>query len=64
MNKSKLIQALLVERGGYVRRGLTERIEAVDASLKELGYVFAETAAIDPGTERAINPKQRKRRKP
>lgn len=63
MTNNKLIQALLVERDGYVRRGLAERIEAVDASLHELGYNAVETADVDPGTERAINPKQRKRRK-
>lgn len=63
MTNNKLIQALLAERDGYVRRNLFERIEAVDASLKELGYTLTETAAVDPGVERATNPKSRKRRK-
>ena len=63
MNNSKLIQALLAERDGYVRRNLTERIEAVDATLRDLGYEAVETATVEPEAERAVNPKQRKRRK-
>lgn len=36
MNKN--IEALLVERAGYVRRNLPKRIESVDAALRELGF--------------------------
>lgn len=32
------IQALLRERDGYVLRGLSNRVAAVDAELKRLGY--------------------------
>ena len=63
MTNKNLIAALLQEREGYIKRGLTERIEAIDASLKDLGYVAKETATLDPGTERATPPKARKRRK-
>lgn len=60
---NKLIEALLVERDGYVRRGLTERVEAIDETLKLAGYVAKETTALAPGTERATPPKARKRKK-
>lgn len=63
MTNKNLIAALLQEREGYVRRNLPERIEAVDATLRDLGYVAKETAALDPGTERATPPKARKRKK-
>lgn len=63
MTNNNLIAALLQEREGYVRRNLFERIEAVDATLRDLGYVAKETAALDPGTERATPPKARKRKK-
>ena len=59
----KLIEALLQEREGYVKRNLQERIEAVDERLSSLGYVAKETATLDPGTERATPPKARKRKK-
>lgn len=32
-----LIAALLAERVGYINRGLTERVNAVDAELRRLG---------------------------
>lgn len=63
MTNNKLIQALLAERDGYVRRNLLERIEAVDEALAALGYGTTETAAVQPESERATNPKSRKRRK-
>lgn len=63
MTNKNLIEALLVERDGYARRNLTERVEAIDATLRDLGYVAKETAALDPGTERATPPKARKRKK-
>lgn len=59
---NKLIEALLVERAAYVARNLIERIEAVDAALRDAGYVAAETATIEPTAERAIKPRARKKR--
>lgn len=57
---SKYINALLVERLGYERRGLTDRVAMVDAQLRELGYDHeylteseTETAAIEPAAEQA-----------
>jgi len=35
---NKQIEALLVERAGYVARKLPKRIESVDAALRELGF--------------------------
>lgn len=63
MSNKNLIAALLIERDGYLKRNLFERIEAIDATLAELGYVAKETATLDPGTERATPPKARKRKK-
>lgn len=60
------IRALLVEREGYRRRGLTERIEAVDEALRGLGYeVFdlPETATADPVQETAAKPRGRRRKR-
>jgi len=56
---SKYINALLIERLGYERRGLTDRVAMVDAELRELGYddhkyqtqSEIETAAIEPAAE-------------
>ena len=42
------IDALLIERAGYVRRGLTERIEQVDAALRAAGYVEPKRADDAP----------------
>ena len=59
MNKN--IESLLVERAGYERRGLPDRVKQVDAQLRELGFDHKymsepqiETASIEPMTERAI----------
>jgi hypothetical protein len=35
---NKQIDALLFEREGYLRRGLKDRVKAVDAALRELGF--------------------------
>jgi hypothetical protein len=55
------VEALLREREGYVRRGLTERVAAVDAELARLGAVppEIEAAAIVP-SERATPSRARK----
>jgi heme-binding NEAT domain protein len=65
---SKYIDALLAERAGYERRRLPERVKAVDAVLRELGYDHkymtqsgVETAAVEPAVEVAAEPKRTKR---
>lgn len=62
MNKE--IEALLIERAGYVLRKLPARVAAVDESLRALGYKDApkvETASVDADTERAAATKRTKR---
>ena len=64
---SKYIQALLVERAGYERRGLADRVKVVDAALREVGFEhkyltdIAETATVEPPTERATQKRAQKR---
>lgn len=41
------IESLLVERAGYVRRGLPDRVAQVDAELSRLGH-RVETASFKP----------------
>ncbi len=62
----KKIQALLVERLGYERRGKTDRVAAVDEQLRALGYskhsaAPIETAAVEPQVERSAKRKSKKR---
>lgn len=63
---SKEIDALLVEREGYVRRGLKDRVKACDDVLVQLGYkskvVEVETAAAEPVAERATRKAASKRK--
>ena len=67
-NMNKQIEALLIEREGYVRRGLKDRVKAVDASLRELGFDHKymadeiETAAVEPVAERATRKAAPKRK--
>jgi heme-binding NEAT domain protein len=63
------IESLLVERAGYERRGLKDRIKAVDAALREVGFDHKymsepeiETAAIEPVVERAVVKAAKKRK--
>ena len=63
------IESLLVERAGYERRGLKDRIKAVDAALREVGFDHKymsepeiETAAIEPVVERAVAKPAKKRK--
>jgi hypothetical protein len=35
---SKYIESLLAERAGYERRGLKDRVKAVDVALREAGF--------------------------
>ena len=57
MNKE--IQALLAERAGYERRGLKDRVKAVDAALREVGFDHkympeVEVASVEPVLETAV----------
>ena len=64
---SKEIEALLIERNGYVMRKLTARIKAVDDALSALGYKTKETpketATAEPIEERAVISTPTKRKK-
>jgi hypothetical protein len=63
---NKQIEALLIEREGYVRRGLKDRVSAVDSVLNALGYKSkaseVETATIEPATERTVRKAASKRK--
>jgi heme-binding NEAT domain protein len=66
---NKHIEALLVERAGYEMRGLKDRVKAVDAVLRELGFEHKylsepkiETASIEPVAERATRKASPKRK--
>ena len=65
---NKQIDALLFEREGYLRRGLKDRVKAVDAALRELGFDHkymtdeVETAAVQPVAERATRKAASKRK--
>lgn len=67
-NMKKQIEALLVEREGYVRRGLKDRVKAVDAALRELDFDHkymtdeVETASVEPVAERAVVKAAKKRK--
>jgi len=64
----KQIEALLVEREGYVRRGLKDRVKAVDAALRELDFDHkymtdeVETASVEAVAERAVVKAAKKRK--
>jgi hypothetical protein len=64
---NKHIETLLVERHGYEMRNLPERVKAVDAALRELGYehkyMTKETATAEPVEERAVISPAPKRKK-
>ena len=61
----QLIEALLIERAGYVQRGLKDRVRQVDEQLHLAGYKSAapvvETATAEPVIETAARPVVRKR---
>jgi hypothetical protein len=63
---NKQIEALLVEREGYVRRGLKDRVAACDEALRALGHSVktpeVETASIEPVAERATRKAAPKRK--
>lgn len=60
------IEALLIEREGYVRRGLKDRVKQVDDVLSALGYKQSapkqENATVEPEAERAVVPRASKRK--
>jgi uncharacterized protein (UPF0335 family) len=62
------VEALLVERAGYERRGLKDRVKAVDAALREVGFDHkymsdeVETASVEPVVERAVVKAAKKRK--
>jgi hypothetical protein len=66
---NKYIEALLAERNGYEKRGLKERVKAVDAALRELGFdhkymdAEIEAASFEPKVEKADLPRAKKRTK-
>jgi len=61
---NKMIEALLIERQGYERKGLKDRVKAVDVVLRELGFEqgSVEVAAVEP-EERAVVKKAARKRK-
>jgi heme-binding NEAT domain protein len=68
-NMKNQIEALLIERAGYEMRGLKDRVKAVDAVLRELGFEHKylsepkiETASIEPVAERATRKAAPKRK--
>ena len=61
------LEALLIERAGYVTRGLHARVAAVDAAIAALGHpaVPAEVEApqaLPPTVEHAVAPKAVRRK--
>lgn len=58
------VQALLIERIGYERRGLSHRVAQVNELLTRLGVpIPVETASIEPQVETAARKKPTKRKK-
>lgn len=51
-----MIAALKAEREGYVLRGKTDRVAAVDAELKRLGVTVESVRAKPAAKERAVKP--------
>jgi hypothetical protein len=43
---SSQVEALLFEREGYVRRGLTSRVAQVDAEIRRLGGVIVDDTPV------------------
>lgn len=63
-NHSSTVQALLLERIGYLRRGRLDRVAQVDALLADLGIgVETETASVEPQIETASRKKPLRRKK-
>jgi hypothetical protein len=58
---STQVEALLLEREGYLRRGLKDRVALVDAQLAHYG-IAVETASADHSVETASRSKPKPRR--
>jgi hypothetical protein len=58
-----MIESLLIERDGYLRRGLMNRVAQVDAELARYGIAVeqAAEAAVTGAAERAVAPKRARR---
>ena len=64
---SKMIDALLAERAGYERRGLKDRVKAVDVALRDLGFDHkympeVEVASVEPVVETAVLKRGKKKK--
>ena len=64
---NKQIDALLTERAGYERRGLKDRVEAVNAALRELGFdnkyqPEVEVASVEPEVEKSVLKRGKKKK--
>lgn len=64
---NKQIDALLTERAGYERRGLKDRVEAVDAALRELGFDHkympeVEVTSVEPEVEKSVLKRGKKKK--
>jgi uncharacterized protein (UPF0335 family) len=64
---NKYIEALLVERAGYERRGLKDRVKAVDVALREVGFDHkympeVEVASVEPEVEKAMSKRGKKKK--
>ena len=62
-----MIDALLAERAGYERRGLKDRVKAVDAALRDLGFDHkympeVEVASVEPVVETAVLKRGKKKK--
>ncbi len=62
-----MIDALLTERAGYERRGLKDRVKAVDAALRELGFdnkyvPEIEVASVEPEVEKSVLKRGKKKK--
>lgn len=67
MSIERQIAGLLIERSGYERRRLLDKVALVDTALASLGYLERaaqpmETATVEPVTERAVSKKATRRR--
>ena len=54
MSNDAMIAALREERAGYVLRGMTDRVAAVDEQLKLLGVTVESARAKPAAKERAV----------
>ena len=61
LHMAKHIEALLIERQGYLNRNLAHRVAQVDAELARFN-VAVESASIEPAIETASMPKAKKRK--